>query len=125
MVVKLLLCVSWSNTTTIDRKSLRGEQKHVELGNDGVPSTNRNIVNDTTVLLKRLNPIDSKANEDKARYDTDMKSYVAPEMSSEDENPKKGTKKNGGGGRHTWGKLGDEYKLGACPAALDRGAHAG
>ena len=65
MVVKLLLCVSWSNTTTIDRKSLREEQKHAELGNDGVPSTNRNIVNDTTVLLKRLNPIDSKANEDK------------------------------------------------------------
>ena len=51
------------NTTTIDRKSL-GEQKHVELGNDGVPSTNRNIVNDTTVLLT-FEPIDSKVNEDK------------------------------------------------------------
>lgn len=32
---------------------------------------------------------------------------------------RKGSKKNGGGGRHTWGRVGDEYQ--GSPASLDRG----
>ena len=67
MAVKILLCVSWSDipeAATI-KTTKKGESK--DLINVNNPSTNdsSDVVNDTTVLLKRLNPIDSKANEDK------------------------------------------------------------
>ena len=40
-----------------------------------------------------------KANEDKERYDEDMKSYVAPEASDDDEKPAKKAKKTSNGSK--------------------------